>query len=131
MSEGTAAPAALRVIRVALLAGVVIFGTVVFYMTREGPISDAPSEAGRYLSFVLMGLSAASLAALVVVRSLREKASDWERKSSLTVIGWALGEGPGLLGGVIWMVTASPVPYLIGLAVLLVSFLMIPIPEAP
>jgi hypothetical protein len=78
-----------------------------------------------------MGLSAASLAALVVVRSLREKASDWERKSSLTVIGWALGEGPGLLGGVIWMVTASPVPYLIGLAVLLVSFLMIPIPEAP
>lgn len=131
MSEGTAAPGALRVIRVALLAGVVIFGTVVFYVTREGPVSDVPTQAGRYLSFVLLGLAGASLAALVVVRSVRENANDWVRKSSLTVIGWALGEAPALLGGVIWMLTGSPVPYMIGFAVLLVSFLMVPIPEAP
>jgi hypothetical protein len=46
------------------------------------------------------------------------------------VVGGALGEAPALLGGVIDMLTASPVPYLTGLAVLIVAFLMIPIPEA-
>jgi hypothetical protein len=130
MSEGTATPGALRVIRVALLAGVVIFGTVVFYLTREGPVSDVPAETARYLSFVLVGLAAASLAALLVVRSVRDNTPDREKKSSLTVVGWALGEAPALLGGVIYMLTASPVPYLTGLAVLIVAFLMIPIPEA-
>ena len=100
MSEGTATPGALRVIRVALLAGVVIFGTVVFYLTREGPVSDVPAETARYLSFVLTGLTAASLAALLVVRSVRENTADREKKSSLTVVGWALGEAPALLGAV-------------------------------
>jgi hypothetical protein len=122
-------PAVLRVIRLAMLAGVVVFGSVVYYMTREGPMSDVPNEAARALSFALMGLSAASLAALFVVRSIREKAVSDDRRSAFTIVGWSVGEAPALLGGVIYLLTASPLPYLTGLSVLIASFLMIPVPE--
>ena len=122
-------PAVLRVIRLAMLAGVVVFGSVVYYMTREGPMSDVPNEAARALSFALMGLSAASLAALFVVRSIRERAVSYDRRSALTIVGWSVGEAPALLGGVIYLLTASPLPYLTGLSVLIASFLMIPVPE--
>jgi hypothetical protein len=129
MNGASATPAALRVIRLALLAGVVMFGSVVYYLTREGPVSDVPNEATRSLSFALMGLAAASLAALFVVRSIRDRAASYDRRSALTVVGWAVGEAPALLGGVVYLLTASPLPYLTGLSVLIASFLMIPVPE--
>lgn len=129
MNGTSARPAVLRVIRLALLAGVVVFGSVVYYMTREGPMSDVPNEAARALSFALMGLSAASLAALFVVRSIRERAESYDRRSTFTIVGWSVGEAPALLGGVVYLLTASPLPYLTGLSVLIASFLIIPVPE--
>lgn len=122
-------PAVLRLIRLALFAGVAIFGSVVFYLTREGSFGDMPAETTRFLSFALIGLSAASLGTLLIIRALRERATDWERTASLTVVGWALGEAPALFGGVIYLLTASAVPYLTGVGILIVAFLLIPIPE--
>lgn len=127
---GSAAPAALRVIRLALFAGVMMFGAVAWYVTRQGPVSELPEQTTRYLSFVLMGLAVASLAALTVVRGVTANSKDYARRSTLTVVGWALGEAPALLGGVLYLLTGSPVPFITGLFVLLVGFLMIPVPEA-
>jgi len=118
-----------RVIRAALFAGVALFGVAAWYITRNRPLPGLPEQMARYLAFAFMGLAAASLAALSVVRSLRERSDDVGRRSTLTVVGWALGEAPALFGGVLYLLTANAVPYLTGLAVLLVAFLMISVPE--
>lgn len=128
MNQGPA-PAALRVIRGALLAGIVIFGSVAWYVTQEGPVASVTADATRYLSMVLIGLSAASIGVVLVVRSLRERAEGIERRSTLTVVGWAMGEAPALLGGVIYLMTASAFPYLTGLCVFLLAVFLIPVPE--
>jgi hypothetical protein len=128
---GSATPTALRVIRLALFAGVVTFGAVAWYVTREGPVSDVPEQTARYLSFVLIGLAVASLGALTVVRGVRANASEYARQGTLTVVGWSLGEAPALLGGVLYLLTGSPVPFVTGILVLLVGFVMLPVPDAP
>jgi hypothetical protein len=46
-------------------------------------------------------------------------------------VGWAFGEGVALLGGVIFLLTASPLVYLAGLLLLIAALVTVPVPEEP
>jgi hypothetical protein len=116
----------LRIVRLALLGGVLIFGMVIAWMTgREGFVPD--EESGRTLRLVFTVLAAGALVALAAVRGFQSRAEPG-RRSSLAIAGWALGEGVALFGGVVWLIAGERLPYFTGLALLLSAFLLVPVP---
>jgi hypothetical protein len=116
----------LRIVRLALLGGVLIFGMVIAWLTgREGFVPD--EEYGRMLRLVFMVLTAGALVALAAVRGFRSRAAPGQR-SGLAIAGWALGEGVALFGGVAWLIAGERILYLSGLALLLIAFLLVPVP---
>ena len=128
MSNQSPAPF-LRVIRLALLGGVLLFGGVVWYLTARGTTTPLPPEGMNPLLIAFTGVSLASLIGLVVMRSQQARAEDPLRKATLAIVGWAIGELPALMGGVLYLLTTSPIAYYTGLAILLAGFAVIPIPE--
>lgn len=129
VNNETMSPWTLKVIRLALTGGVLLFGAVVWFLTNRGTGPQLPADYAGPLTLAFAGLALASLVGLAVVRSVQARAADPLRKNTLAVVGWAFGEAPALLGGVFYLMTASPILYLTGVAVLLVAFVMVPIPE--
>ena len=118
--------AQLSVIRVAMLAGVLMFGGVVWWLRRGGSVADVDASAVanmRTLAAVWLGVSVSGLAALFALTSRR---SDEARRRTLSIIAWALGEGAALAGGVVYLVAGDARWYLGGLFVLLVAFVLFP-----
>jgi hypothetical protein len=66
---------------------------------------------------------------LVVLRSAQERAPAYERRASLTIMAWALGESAAIMGGVYWFLSGSAGLYAVGLAVFLMGLTTIGIPE--
>jgi hypothetical protein len=116
----------LRVIRLALLAGVLAFGGVVWYLLREG-METAPLEPGFLYGFVAVLVASGVGIAVIQLRHAAE--TEPARLQALAIAGWAVGEAPALLGGVLYLLSGNPVPYLVGLGMMLVSFVMIPVRE--
>jgi hypothetical protein len=119
-----------RVIRTALISGVIMFGLVIWYLS--GQRTPEPVEPGllRVLQLAFGALAIGGLAAVTAVRSAQSKATEFRQKGTLAVVGWALGEGVVLFGGVIYLLTAQPALYLVGFVVFLAALVMVPAPEA-
>jgi hypothetical protein len=120
-----------RIIRTALVTGVVLFGLIVWYLSGQRTIE--PLEAGvvRALQLAFGGLALGGLTAVAVVRSAQSKAKTVAQQGTLAVVGWAVGEGIALFGGVIYLLTTQPALYLVGLVVFLATLVMVPAPEVP
>lgn len=117
----------LRMIRLALLAGVVIFGLAILYLTSTDGFPATP-ELGGVLRLVFLPLGLGAVAAIAAVRSVQSRAEP-DRRGTFCVVGWALGEGVALFGGVAWLIAGEMLLYLTGLGLILVAFLLLPIPE--
>ena len=118
--------AQLSVIRVAMLAGVLMFGAVVWWLRRGGSAAqvDATVMANvRTLGAVWLAVSVSGLAALFALSSRK---ADESRRRTFSIIAWALGEGAALAGGVVYMVAGDGRWYLGGLFVLLLAFVLFP-----
>jgi hypothetical protein len=121
----------LTIMRAALLAGVLLLGAAVWWVLRGGerpPLDDARESALRLFFTVL---AVATAPGIIAVRFAQGRAPGFARKAQLAIVGWALGEGVALLGGVIYMLTGSPRLYLLGVLVLLAAFALVPIPRDP
>ena len=119
-------PFALRIIRLALLGGVLVFGVAIAWMTgREGFTADA--SLGGVLRLAFLVLTLGTLAALTAVRTAQARA-DADRRGTFAIVGWALGESVALFGGVAWLLAGEMLLYLTGVGVLLVAFLLVPAP---
>ncbi|HEU0300120.1 MAG TPA: hypothetical protein VFR37_11710 [Longimicrobium sp.] len=120
-------PTVLRIIRMALLGGVVMFGLVVTYLQRqERP--DAP-EAAQALQYVNIAFLVGAAAGVMYLQKKHEAERDPARRSTWNIIAWALGEATAMFGGVHYLLSGSPIPYLVGLAMLLAAFVLVPIRE--
>jgi hypothetical protein len=117
----------LRIIRVAFLAGVLMFGGIVFYLTSQnGGTSPETADTLQVANIVL--LVAAAIGILIIQR--RHAAEpDPARRSTLNIAGWAMGEATALFGGVHFMLVGNPIPYLVGLVMMIASFVVVPIRE--
>lgn len=116
----------LKLIRLALLGGVLVFGIVIAWLTGSGGYPADTSLAG-VLRLAFLVLAAGTLAALMVVRTAQGRAAA-DRRGTFAIVGWALGEGIALFGGVAWLLAGELPLYLTGVAVLLVAFLLVPVP---
>ena len=117
--------ARLGAIRIAFLAGVLMFGAVVWFM-RRGASAPTTIDPG-----VLDAISYAALAigivGIVAMRRVLGNATTAEKYANTAVMGWAFGELAALGGGVHFFLTGDPTRYVIGVMIMLMSFVLIPL----
>jgi ABC-type Mn2+/Zn2+ transport system permease subunit len=117
--------ATLRIIRMAFLGGVVLFGVAVtFLVGRDGP--RAPEEAPTLQIMNIVFLAAAALGILWMQRKHAAEQDSAARKS-LNIAAWAFGEATAVFGAVHYLLVGSPIPYLVGLGMMLAAFALVPI----
>jgi len=118
-------PQPVQLIRLALITGVLMFGAVILFVHRQ------PSwKPGVLPSAIGYALLAYAIVAVLVARAMRGRVlrePDPQRRASLLLIGWAVGEGAALLGAVIFFVTGQGQWYLLGLLAMLTVFAFLPI----
>lgn len=122
-------PAPAHMIRAALLTGVLLFGAAVWYVNRSATTPRIDPSAATLFRFAFYPVLLGSIAGVYIVHTMRSRAAGYEGRVSLTVVGWAVGEGAALFGGVIYLLTGDPLPYLAGLILFLGALLAIGIPE--
>lgn len=120
---------ALKLFRVACTAGVLVLGGLAFFLTSQPDHEPAGPEQQTTLRLVFSGIAMVSLIGIPLLRRLLSSSADAQRIAALLVIGWALGEAPALFGGTAYLLTGDPLLYVVGVAILFLSFLLLPIPE--
>jgi hypothetical protein len=122
---------ALKVIRAALLMGVLLFGAVIWYLhSTEAPAPvDADMARTLRLAFVIFAVSTVPL--LLWVRTLQARAGAFDAAGRMAIVGWAIAEGVAILGAVIYLLTRDAMLFLAGTALLVAAYGVIPVPEPP
>jgi hypothetical protein len=92
-----------------------------------GSAATAPLEPGFLYGFVAVLVASGVGIALIQLRHAAE--TELARLQALAIAGWAVGEAPALLGGVLYLLSGNAVPYLVGLGMIL-TFVMIPVRES-
>lgn len=116
-------PQPIQLIRFALAAGVLLFGAVtVFVHTQPNWKAVALPAAANY-AVIAMAFIAVAVAGTLRARVARETIP--QRKFSLLLTGWSVGEVAGLCGAVIFFVTGQSEWFLVGLLGMAVSFMML------
>lgn len=123
--ERRASPAQLRLIRLSLLLTVVIFGVMVGVMVQGKP-PRAP-ELGRPLLLVNLAYLVGAMLGILYFQRRHAAERDRSRRVTFNVVAWALGESTALFGAMHYLLVGSPIPYLVGLAMLLASFVLVPV----
>jgi len=118
--------ARLALIRVAMLAGVLTFGAVVWFLRRTG---NAPPLADAADTLRLVGVVVAfvTVAGILLCRTLASRARESAQRTTFRVAGWAVGEAAALYGGLYYFATGRPLGYMLGLMLLLMAFVLIPV----
>jgi hypothetical protein len=115
----------LRILRMAMLAGVFLFGSVSWFLHGQGSIETVPLDS--LLRNLFVGIMVAAAVGLMIVQRRHAAAADPQQIQSWTIVGWAVGEGVALFGAVLYFLTGSVTPFLVGVGMLLVAFMMIPV----
>lgn len=111
----------------ALLAGVLSFGGIITVLVgRDGPRGTDIAVA---LQWVNIAFLIGAAAGILVLQRLHAAESDPAKRQTWNIVGWALGETTAMYGGVHYLLVGSPTPYLVGLAMLVASFVLVPIRE--
>ena len=114
----------LGLIRIALLVGVLAFGGIVWYLRRSGDTEYLVNpRALRVAGQAVWGLVTLGTLGLFLAAG---RASP-ERRASLSVIAWALGEATAIYGGLFWLLLGDSQWYLYGVACLLLTYFIFPI----
>lgn len=122
-----ASAAMLFIIRLSFLASVALFGAVTWYVhSRQEQPFTAPNPA---LDWVVIGVWAAAAVGLMVLSRRYRDATRRSERVTLAIIGWAVGEAAGMIGGVHYFITGNPLRYGYGLLIFSVSLLFFPIPQ--
>ena len=120
----------LFIIRVALLTGVTAFAALVLYQRSRG-MATLSAEAGSMLAlmrYVLWGLAGAAAAGALFLRS-RLDSTPPAHRGTMTVIGWALGEGVALFGVVQHYLGAPVTTLAVGLITFALVLVLLPVPQ--
>ena len=122
-----ASPATLAVVRMAILGGVLAFGGVVLYLTRQPDWRPAPGAQGELFSYAGLGVWIVATVGLLLLRRRWQRETDPARRTPLMIVGWALGEVPAVWGGIVFLLTGNPQRYVTGLLFLVMAFLLLPV----
>jgi hypothetical protein len=125
MNSRTAAPT--HIIRLAMLAGVLTFGGVVYYLRRNGDAPGVDAEQARAFLWIGRALWGMAILGCLILYQLVLRERSPARRQSFQIVAWALGEMVALYGAMIWFLTGSPSWYTPGLIYLALAFLAFPI----
>ena len=124
-------PARQGIIRLAMLAGVLLFGAVIAWLSRGGrvPVSARPTSAETlaFLRLLAPTIAVTAVVAATFLRYVLSRTPDPARGWPLRVVAWAVGEGAALLGGAYWLLSGDSSRYVIGLVALLATFVVVPL----
>jgi len=121
---------ALRIVRYAMLTGLLLFVGVAYFVhsNAPAPTEPVPGEAGpdlAMLRWVGFGMVAAAIVALGVLRGVRQRAPV-ERRGTLGLIGSAFCEGAGFMGAVYYFLGGDLMVFGAALLVFLASWAVLP-----
>lgn len=113
---------ALKVIRYAMLGGIVIFGVVIYVLQNMGilaePVIDGSrSPAAIVISVMILG----TIGAVPILHRRIVSATDPVRRFQLSILGLALAEAAALAGGVLWLLSGRWTMYGVGVVLFLVA----------
>jgi hypothetical protein len=120
-----ASSAALRMIRISLLMAVVVTGAMVSVMVQNDP-PRAP-ELARPMLLVNIVYLIGAMAGILYFQRRHAAEPLRQRRVTFNVVAWALGESTGLFGAAHYLLVGSPIPWLVGLAVLVAAFVLVPV----
>ena len=115
----------LMLIRASFLLGVLMFGGVSFFLHRQNGVPPGPVPDG--LIYVPIAAIAIALLAIFPVRTLWTRAAGRQQRVTFAFIGWAMGEGAALAGGVYYFATDDAKFFVVGVFVLLATVMLFPI----
>ena len=115
----------LGLIRMSFLTGVLLFGGVTYFLHRQ-PEYVAPGD-NPPLRMMIGVILLLSVAGIFFTRMKLSTVRTQGEMSTFQIIGWACGEAGALAGGVYYLLTNNPTLYIIGLFVMLASFIVIPL----
>ena len=118
-------PTTMRLIRIAILGGALLFGVVTWWL-RRASAPPMPAELGP-LRFAGYGLWVAVLVLLAFMRGLYGKAVDDARRATTIIIAWAAAESLALFGGVVWFLHGDSRWYAAGMCFMLATFILFPL----
>lgn len=123
-------PQTLLIIRFAYFMGALLFGAVTYLRYRtSAPVAAANFGAlARIVPFVqtLMLAGAIGVRTVLARRGVKHDALPGE-DTGLRLAAWALGEAAALTGGVHYFLTGQPHYWIIGMCVLLLTFVIVPL----
>lgn len=115
----------LAIIRIAYLGGVLMFGGVTYFLHHQGAWhAEGVPDGFKYFPVLAV---VAAMGGMAVLRPIWARATDVPRRASLTVIGWAIGEGAALAGAVYYFLSDDAQWYITGMLVLILAFFLFPI----
>ena len=119
-------PSPLPIVRIALIAGVLLFGVVIPFIHKQPgwtPAANFPLA----IAYAQAALSAVAVVAAFVIRSKAAMAPDDATRGAFVLTGWSIGQGAALFGGVIFFLAGDWHWYAIGLVAMAISFTLLPI----
>ena len=122
----------LAIIRFALLAGVLLFGALCWLVTSQrggGPRPGADPAAFDLFRVIVPALCLGAITVAAVLRGLVARERDAQKRTSLSVVGWAMGAGAALAGGVYYLNLGDPKLYVFGVVAMLATFIILPLRE--
>ncbi len=125
MNETDMRPFALRVIRIGLVAGVLIFLAVSWFLQRD----RTPSGDFSFLAPAILGVCGIAIVGVIILRRMLSRADTFQRKSELAIIGWALGEAAALICAVHYFLSGLTTWLPAGLGVMFLALIGLPVPE--
>ena len=117
----------LGLVRIALLVGVLAFGGIIWHLRRSGDTGYLVNPRSlRLAGQAVWGTMTLGTLALFLLGGRAKP----ERRGSLSVIAWALGEATAIYGGLFWLLLGDSQWYLYGVACLLLTYFIFPIRPA-
>jgi hypothetical protein len=125
--QGAGDRARLSLIRIALLAGVLLFGGVTYYLhSRPGWEPNGDIDAGM-LRLVMQIVWVLGIGGVVALYLVARRIRDRDKVIKISIVAWALGEAIALTGGMLYFVTNEPRGFLLGLGAMVLTFLVFPV----
>lgn len=124
---GTASPGLMRMIRIMLLTGVIMLGAIVTIQLGNGRETDAEMAGPMQMANIAVLVGAA--AGVLIVQRKHAATRDTKQRNTWNIVAWALGEFAAMFGAVHYLMVGSPIPYLVGLGMLLASFALVPLQD--
>ncbi|MEM1093757.1 MAG: hypothetical protein AAGJ10_04060 [Bacteroidota bacterium] len=107
------------------LGSIIVVWAMRTYGGFEGVLDP---DTAQLLAFVFLGVIAVNVLVLAGLRRFVERAHA-DRKPTLLLMGWAVGEGGTLLGAVHYLLTGGTTVFIGGAVVLLLTlFVLLPLP---